>query len=74
MKLTIFLLSKAGIVLLLFNACNKNAEEQKEIFSEARYSIEVTGRWALPDFTVPSGVHFTSFAGMVHNANSDLWQ
>lgn len=74
MKPNIFLFSKAGLLLFLLNACNKKAEEQKDFFSEARYSIEVTGRWSLPDFTVPAGVHFTSFAGMVHNNNTFLWQ
>lgn len=72
MKPTIILWS--NVFLFLFISCKKKNEEQINIFSEARYSIEVTGRWSLPDFTVPSGVHFTSFAGMVHTNNSFLWQ
>lgn len=58
---------------ILFVACKK---EQNQIskFSEARYTIEITGKWTMPDFTVPSGVHFTNFTGMVHNNNTSLWQ
>lgn len=26
------------------------------------------------DFTAPAGVHFTNFAGMVHNADGELWK
>ncbi len=58
---------------LFFFSCRKEKEQLID-FSEARYSIEVTGKWSLPDFTVPAGVHFTNFAGMVHNQKSFLWQ
>lgn len=59
--------------LFLFS-CNKETNNPGTEFEEATYSIEVTGKWALPDFTVPAGVHFTNFAGMVHNAQAELWQ
>jgi Spondin_N len=60
-------------VMLCIASCNKPREE-KISFSQARYSVEVTGKWALPDFTVPAGVHFTNFVGMIHNTNATLWQ
>lgn len=60
-------------VLFLISSCNKPKEETIR-FSQARYSIEITGKWALPDFTVPAGVHFTNFAGMIHNDNAGLWE
>jgi hypothetical protein len=43
-------------------------------FTEASYKVEVTGKWKSPEFTVPGGVHFTTFVGMVHNSNAFLWQ
>ena len=57
---------------ILFVACKKQ-QNQINKFSEARYTIEITGKWAMPDFTVPAGVHFTNFAGLVHNNNASLW-
>jgi hypothetical protein len=61
--------------LLLGFACTKpNTELQEPLFTEATYAIEVKGKWMLPDFTVPAGVHFTSFAGMVHNEQGALWE
>jgi hypothetical protein len=57
-----------GLVLTAtFNSCKKD-DNPVEVYSEATYSIEVTGKWASPDFTVPANVHFTNFVGMVHNA------
>lgn len=47
---------------------------QEPLFTEATYAIEVKGKWMLPDFTVPAGVHFTNFAGMVHNEKGVLWE
>lgn len=44
------------------------------MFSEAIFNVELTGKWASPDFTVPPGVHFTTVAGMIHNKNSYLWR
>jgi Spondin_N len=70
-------LNKYSITIIAFSilivACKK---EQNQInkFSEARYSIEITGKWAIPDFTVPAGVHFTNFTGLVHKNNTSLWQ
>lgn len=43
------------------------------MFTEATYKIEITGQWKSPAFVVPSGVHFTTFIGMVHNSNTFLW-
>ena len=61
------------VCLFLFASCNKKAIDSDSEFEEATYSIEVTGKWASPDFTVPAGVHFTNFAGMLHNAQAELW-
>lgn len=43
-------------------------------FSEARYTVTVTGKWSTPDFAVPAAAHFTTFVGMVHNNNAWLWK
>lgn len=59
--------------LFLFASCTKKAMDSANEFEEATYSIELTGKWASPDFTVPAGVHFTNFAGMVHSAQAELW-
>ncbi len=69
MKLPLLLL-----FLLLSASCKKTETVIENKFSEATYAVEVTGKWSSPDFTVPAGVHFTSFAGMVHNANGELWK
>lgn len=70
-------LNKFSITMIAFSilivACKKG-QNQINNFSEARYTIEITGKWTKPDFTVPSGVHFTNFAGMVHKNNTSLWQ
>lgn len=47
---------------------------QEALFTEATYAIEVKGKWKLPDLTVPAGVHFTNFAGMVRNEKGVLWE
>lgn len=66
------------ILLLLFFAAGisscKKEPENTLIFSEAKYSIELTGYWTSPGFAVPDGAHFTNIAGMVHKPNNFLWQ
>lgn len=62
------------LLILFISASCKKTTITESSFSEATYAIEVTGKWSSPDFTVPSGVHFTSFAGMVHNPNGELWR
>src|SRR5687768_5466074 len=57
--------------ILSLTSCEKDDVSKVE---EASYSITVTGKWQSPQFTVPPGVHFTYFAGMVHDQNSRLWQ
>lgn len=61
------------LVSLVFFSCNKE-ESVPLTFSEARYTVTITGRWATPAFTVPGGAHFTNFVGMVHNNNAVLWK
>lgn len=61
-------------LLLLLFSCKKTEIIKESDYSEATYAVEVKGLWASPDFTVPAGVHFTNFAGMVHNADSELWK
>jgi hypothetical protein len=66
-----FLLAK----LLMGLSCTKpKIEMQEALFTEATYAIEVKGKWKLPDLTVPAGVHFTNFAGMVRNEKGVLWE
>jgi hypothetical protein len=62
------------LLILFISASCKKTTITISSFSEATYAIEVTGKWSSPDFTVPPGVHFTSFAGMVHNTNGELWR
>lgn len=61
-------------LLLLLYSCKKSEINKEPEYSEATYAVEVKGLWAAPDFTVPAGVHFTNFAGMVHNAKGELWK
>jgi hypothetical protein len=65
------LISKSIFLSLFVFSCKKNIPTT---FSEARYTIEITGKWTAPDFTIPVGVHFTSVAGMVHNNSTYLWR
>jgi hypothetical protein len=61
------------ILSLTFYSCEKN-DVSIQAFSEARYSLTVTGKWISPGFSVPAGVHFTTFLGMVHNNETYLWK
>lgn len=54
-------------------SCNKDEVESTD-FSEARYRIIITGKWASPDFTVPANAHYTPFTGMVHNSQAFIWR
>jgi hypothetical protein len=67
----IFYISALLSVILL--SCNKD-EISVPVFTEARYSIEITGKWKAPEFAVPGGVHFTSAIGMVHSNETYLWK
>ena len=58
---------------LVFSSCKKD-DIPASSFSEARYTISVTGKWSSPDFAVPGGAHFTTFVGMIHNSNAWLWK
>lgn len=56
-------------------SCRKGDNSDKiPLFSEARYSIEFTGKWKMPEFTATSGAHFTTVLGMVHNKATHLWK
>ena len=61
----------ASCLLLLLFSCKK---ETATPFSEAAYKITVTGQWQMPQFGVPPNVHFTYFAGMIHNSTAYLWR
>ncbi len=61
------------IISVTFFSCKKD-DVSTPSFSEARYSITVTGKWSSPDFTVPGGVHFTTVLGMIHNKETYLWK
>jgi Spondin_N len=61
-------------ILVLLVSCRKENAVTGNNYSEATYSVEVTGKWALPDFSIPANVHFTNFTGMVHNAQAELWK
>jgi Spondin_N len=60
-------------IVLALSSCKKEKQETNP-YSEAAYSVEVTGKWAMPDFPVPVSAHFTNFVGMVHNEKGILWK
>lgn len=62
------------IIFFCISCISCSKKEADTAFSEASYKITITGKWKSPEFTVPGSVHFTEFAGMVHNANSEIWQ
>jgi hypothetical protein len=62
------------MLYLSLSSCKKAVLVEANRFSEAVYTFEITGKWSLPDFTVPASVHFTNFAGMVHNETGELWK
>jgi len=61
-------------VVFFISSCKKDEDNVPAIFTEARYTITISGKWSPPAFTVPPGAHYTTFIGMVHNANASLWQ
>ena len=61
----------AGLLIL---SCKKDYITNTPVFSEARYSVEITGKWKAPEFAVPGGVHFTTVLGMIHNNETYLWK
>lgn len=58
--------------LFLFSCKKEN--DHAAGFSEAGYTITITGQWSVPRFGVPAGAHFTTFVGMVHNDKTQLWK
>ena len=70
MKLLIAIISMTTLMV----SCKKEPVEMPAAFSEARYTITITGKWTSPAFTVPPGAHYTTFIGMVHNGNAGLWK
>jgi Spondin_N len=63
--------------LLLLVSCTKEnveAVNPQLPFSEEKYTMEITGSWALPFFTVPANAHFTKFIGMVHSKDTFMWK
>ena len=61
-------------LIVFFASCKKDDEVIPSTFSESRYTITFTGKWKTPDFAIPTGAHFTTFVGMVHNSNAWLWK
>lgn len=54
-------------------SCKKD-KAHEPAFSEARYTVEITGKWKQREFGVPPNVHFTAVLGMVHNDKIVLWK
>jgi hypothetical protein len=61
-----------SLTILLFS-CTKE-KMPGPVFSEARYLVEITGKWKQPEFGVPAGVHFTNVLGMVHDHRDAMWK
>ncbi len=68
MKITFLIIS----LTIILASCKKD-EVMQSSFSEARYSITISGQWKAPAFTVPGGAHYTTFIGMVHNDMATMW-
>jgi len=68
---TIFL---SLFICILFLSCEKSSVSEGSAYSEAVYSVEFTGKWKAPEFGVPSGVHFTTILGMIHNSQTYQWK
>ena len=66
-KISIFLL-----ISIFLTACKKT--DGPISYSEATYKVTVSGKWKLPEFSIPTNVHFTSLVGMIHNNNSYLFR
>src|SRR5688572_26693958 len=60
-------------LLLFLMSCNKD-DEMAPVFSEAGYTVEVTGKWTSTDHGVPPSAHFTIVAGAVHRKTVHLWK
>lgn len=67
----LFLLLMGSILLF---SCKKEGAVSTPELSEARYTATITAQWKSPEFTVPSGAHYTTFIGMVHNSAASLWK
>ena len=61
------------LISSFFFSCKKSVDAGN-VIEDARYTITITSKWSSPDFTVPPGAHFTTFAGMIHNTNTFLWK
>lgn len=62
------------LLCLFISSCTKDSANNSAVFSEAVYSVEFTGKWKAPEFGVPSGVHFTTIVGMIHNNQTYMWK
>jgi hypothetical protein len=70
---TVKFINITALLIVILFSCKKD-EVSAPVFSEARYSIEITGKWKAPEFVVPGGVHFTTVLGMVHSSETYLWK
>lgn len=59
---------------LFFFSCKKSSVNENSSYSEAVYTVEVTGKWKAPEFGIPPGVHFTTVLGMIHNNQTHMWK
>ncbi len=63
-----------ALTLTVFLISCKKEEVVDPVLSEARYTLEVTGKWKQPEFAIPASVHFTAVIGMVHNDKIEMWK
>jgi hypothetical protein len=61
------------LLIIIFSSCKKD-DEIVSAFSEAGYTVEVTGKWTGTDHGVPPSAHFTIVAGAVHRKDVHLWK
>ncbi len=62
-----------SFLVLILLSCKKEPVVTNTDFSEASYSITITGNWKSPQFSVPAGAHFTYFSGIIHNQSGRMW-
>lgn len=67
----------ATITVACISSCKKDTAMmniEAAIDRTAAYKIIITGTWQMPQHTVPTGNHFTTFLGMVHSNTSYIFK
>ncbi len=79
MKKYLFLSLIICSISFIISCKKENAEIPKmpkaaAIDSTASYKIIITGKWAMPQHTIPPTEHFTQFIGLIHSAECSVFK